>query len=182
VSYVGELGWEQWAPAEYGQKLWETLWAAGEDLDVRPMGGGALESMRLEKGYRLWGTDIDTDANPYEAGLPFAVDMDTEFVGREALAAAKEEGVDNRITPLTLDDSTDIVLSGRPVLKDGEAIGYVQAGDFGYSIGESVAYTYLPSEHAEAGTSVRIRCEGKTYDATVRDEPLFDPGRDRIIR
>ncbi|QIO24667.1 FAD-dependent oxidoreductase [Haloarcula sp. JP-L23] len=182
VSYVGELGWELWTPTEYGQRLWETLWEAGQDLDVRPMGGGALSSMRLEKGFRLWGTDIDTDSNPFEAGLPFAVDMDTDFVGKEALESAKADGIDNRITPLTLDDSSDIMLSGRPVLKDGEAIGYVQAGDYGYSIGESIAYTYVPSEHAEAGTSVQIQCEGETYDATVRDEPLFDPGREKILR
>jgi glycine cleavage system aminomethyltransferase T/glycine/D-amino acid oxidase-like deaminating enzyme len=181
VSYVGELGYELWTPVEYGQQLWETLWKAGQDLDVRPMGGGALSSMRLEKGYRLWGNDIDTDANPFEAGLPFAVDMDTDFVGREALAQAKAAGIDNRITPLTLDDSTDILLGGRPVLTDGEAIGYVQAADFGYSIGESVAYTYVPSEYAEAGTSVQIRCEGQLYDATIRDEPLFDPAREKIL-
>ncbi|OYR43531.1 FAD-dependent oxidoreductase [Halorubrum sp. Hd13] len=182
VSYVGELGWELWAPSEYGQRLWETLSEAGRDLDVRPMGGGALESMRLEKGFRLWGTDIDTDSNPYEAGLPFAVDMDTDFVGREALQAAREDGIDDRIVPLTLDDSTDVMLSGRPVMIDGEAQGYVQAGDYGYSIGESVAYTYLPDEYAEAGTSVQIRCEGETYDATVRGEPLFDAERDKILR
>ena len=182
VSYVGELGWELWAPTEYGRRLWETLWEAGQDLGVRPMGGGALESMRLEKGFRLWGTDIDTDSNPYEAGLPFAVDTDTDFVGREALQAARADGIDSRIVPLTLDDSTDIVSSGRPVLVDGEAQGYVQAGDYGYSIGESIAYTYLPDEYAEAGTSVRIRCEGETYDATVRGEPLFDAERDKILR
>jgi glycine cleavage system aminomethyltransferase T/glycine/D-amino acid oxidase-like deaminating enzyme len=182
VSYVGELGWELWAPVEYADRLWDQLWEAGQDLDVRPMGGGALSSMRLEKGYRLWGTDIDTDANPFEAGLPFAVDMDTDFIGREALAEARETGIDSKATPITLDESTDILLSGRPVLKDGEAVGYVQAADFGYSIGASIAYTYLPSEYAEAGTDVQVLCEGETYDATVRDEPLFDPGREKIVR
>ncbi len=182
VSYVGELGWELWAPVEYADRLWDQLWEAGQDLDVRPMGGGALSSMRLEKGYRLWGTDIDTDANPFEAGLPFAVDMDTDFIGREALAEARETGIDSKATPITLDESTDILLSGRPVLKDGEAVGYVQAADFGYSIGASIAYTYLPSEYAEAGTDVQVLCEGETYDATVRNEPLFDPGREKIVR
>jgi glycine cleavage system aminomethyltransferase T len=182
VSYVGELGWELWAPVEYGAKLWETLEAAGEDLDVRPMGGGALESMRLEKGYRLWGTDVDTDVTPFEAGLRFAVDTETEFVGKAALEAARESGPDSRITPLTLDDSTDVLLSGRPVRADGETLGYVQAADYGYSIGESIAYTYVPETYAEAGTAVTVECEGERYDATVRDEPLFDPGRDRIIR
>ncbi|WP_293031960.1 FAD-dependent oxidoreductase [Natronococcus sp.] len=182
LSYVGELGWELWAPTEYAQKLWDTLWEAGQDLGVRPMGAGAVESMRLEKGFRLWGTDVDTDVNPYEAGLPFAVDLDTDFIGKEALVEAKDEGIDNRVACLTLDDSTDVALGGRPVTKNGDALGYVQAGDYGYSIGESIAYTYLPSEYAETGTSVRIECEGRSYDATVRDEPLFDPGRDKIIR
>ncbi|MFB6102221.1 MAG: FAD-dependent oxidoreductase [Haloplanus sp.] len=182
VSYVGELGWELWAPSEYGARLWETLWEAGQDLNVRPMGGGALESMRLEKGYRLWGTDIDTDSNPFAAGLSFAVDMDTDFVGRDALQQVREDGVDSRLVPLTLDDSTDIVMGGRPVTKDGASLGYVLAGDFGYSIGESIAYAYLPDEYATAGTDVRIECEGEAYDATVRDEPLFDPEREKLLR
>ncbi|SNR52213.1 GcvT family protein [Halorubrum vacuolatum] len=182
VSYVGELGWELWAPAEYGRRLWETLWEAGDDLDVRPMGGGALSSMRLEKGYRLWGADIDTDANPFEAGLPFAVDMDTDFIGKEALEAARADGIENRITPITVDDSTDILLTGRPVCDGEETLGYVQAANYGYSIGESIAYTYVPSEYAEAGTSLQVHCEGEVYDATVRDEPLFDPGRNKLIR
>jgi len=184
VSYVGELGWELWTPTEYGRRLWEVLEDAGEDLDVRPMGGGALESMRLEKGFRLWGTDIDTDSNPFEAGLGFAVDMDTDFVGKEALERAREDGIDSHIVPVTLDDSTDVALSGRPVLdaEGEETLGYVQAGDYGYSIGESVAYTYVPSEYADPGTDVRVACEGETYDATVREEPLFDPGREKLIR
>jgi glycine cleavage system aminomethyltransferase T len=182
VSYAGELGWELWAPAAYGQKLWDTLYDAGSDLGVRPMGGGALESMRLEKGFRLWGTDIDSDVNAFEAGLPFAVDMETEFIGKDALEQVRDSGVDKRIVPLTLDDSTDIMLSGRPVVVDGATRGYVQAGSYGYSIGESIAYTYLPTEYAGYGTAVEIRCEGETYDATVREEPLFDPGREKIIR
>jgi len=182
VSYAGELGWELWAPAAYGQQLWDTLWDAGSDLGVRPMGGGALESMRLEKGFRLWGTDIDTDVNAFEAGVPFAVDMETEFIGREALQQARASGIEKRIVPLTLDDSTDIVLSGRPVVVDGRTRGYVQAGDYGYSIGESIAYTYLPADYAQHGTAVEIHCEGETYDATVREEPLFDAAREKLIR
>jgi len=146
------------------------------------MGGGALESMRLEKGYRLWGTDIDSDADPFSAGLGFAVDMDTDFVGREALTEVQASGPDSRLTPLTLDDSTDVVLGGRPVLDGDESLGYVVAGDYGYSVGESIAYAYLPSEYADAGTAVQVMCEGATYDATVRDEPLFDAGRSKIRR
>jgi glycine cleavage system aminomethyltransferase T len=146
------------------------------------MGGGALESMRLEKGYRLWGTDIDTDATPDEAALGFAVDTDTEFVGKAALESAREAGIDRQLTPLTLDGTTDVALPGRPVTADGDTLGYVQAGDYGYSLGASIAYASVPIEYAEAGTAVTVECEGKQYDATVRDEPLFDPGRDKIIR
>jgi glycine cleavage system aminomethyltransferase T len=182
VSYVGELGWELWVPAEYGTRLWETLWEAGRDLDVRPMGAGALESMRLEKGYRLWGTDVDTDTDPLAAGLSFAVDMDTAFVGREALRRKRESGIERRIVPFTLDDSTDRLLSGRPVERDGETLGYVQAGDYGYSVGASIGYAYVPTQHAEPGTAVRVTCEGETYDATIRTEPLFDPEREKLLR
>jgi glycine cleavage system aminomethyltransferase T/glycine/D-amino acid oxidase-like deaminating enzyme len=182
VSYVGELGWELWSPSEYGQKLWNTLWKAGQDLDVRPMGAGALESMRLEKGFRLWGTDIDTDVDPLTAGLPFAVDFDTDFIGKDALIERKEDGLDSRVACLTLDDSSDIMLSGRPVMKDGDTVGYVQAGGYGYSVGESIVYTYLPTDLAESGTRVRVLCEGERYEATVRDEPLFDSDREKIIR
>jgi glycine cleavage system aminomethyltransferase T/glycine/D-amino acid oxidase-like deaminating enzyme len=182
VSYVGELGWELWAPVEYGARLWETLWDAGQDLDIRPMGDGALESMRLEKGYRLWGTDIDTDVNPFEAGLPFAVDMETDFIGQAALDNQGQRQPQNKITPLTIDNSTDIMLSGRPVSHNGSVKGYVQAGSYGYSVDASIAYTYLPATVAEAGTSVTIQCEGQEYDATVRDEPLYDAAREKITR
>jgi len=182
VSYVGELGWELWAPVEYGERLWETLWEAGQDLDIRPMGAGALESMRLEKGYALWGTDIDTGATPDAAGLSFAVDLETDFVGKEGVQADRAEGIDSVLTPITLDNSTDILSSGRPIHADGTAVGYVQAADFGYTIGESIVYAYLPTTYADAGTNVQIQCEGENYEATVRDEPLFDQEREKIIR
>ena len=182
VSYVGELGWELWTPTEYGARLWETLWEAGQDLDVRPMGGGALESMRLEKGFRLWGTDLDTDSDPFAAGLSFAVDMDTDFIGKDALEDVQATGPDSRLVPMTLDDSTDVVFGGRPVLDGDSALGYVVAGDYGYSVGQSIAYAYLPEDDTAPGTAVQILCEGSTYDATVREEPLFDPGRDKILR
>jgi glycine cleavage system aminomethyltransferase T/glycine/D-amino acid oxidase-like deaminating enzyme len=182
VSYVGELGWELWAPVEYGERLWETLWEAGQDLDIRPMGAGALESMRLEKGYALWGTDIDTGATPDAAGLSFAVDLETDFVGKEGVQADRAEGIDSVLTPITLDNSTDILSSGRPIHVDDTAVGYVQAADFGYTIGESIVYAYLPTTYADAGTNVQIQCEGENYEATVRDEPLFDQEREKIIR
>ena len=181
VSYVGELGWELWAPVEYGDRLWQLLADAGADLDVRPMGAGALESMRLEKGYRLWGTDIDTDATPVEAGLQFAVDLDTEFIGRDAVAAVAAEGAATSIVPITLDADPTIMLTGRPIYAEGTQISYVQAADYGYSIGASIVYAYLPTAYTDPGTAVSIHSEGQEYPATVREEPLFDPQRAKLL-
>ena len=95
ISYVGELGWEIYAPTEFGAELWDTLWRAGEPLGAVACGGGAYDSLRLEKGYRLWGQDIDEEHNAYEAGLGWLVRLGKgDFIGREAAARIKEEGVD----------------------------------------------------------------------------------------
>src|SRR5262249_39097038 len=93
ISYVGELGWEIYAPTEYGLRLWDTLWEAGEPQGVAPLGGGAFDSLRLEKGYRLWGADIHSEFNPYEAGLGFAVRLNKgDFIGRAAVSRGKGAG------------------------------------------------------------------------------------------
>lgn len=182
VSYVGELGWELYAPMEYGAQLWDLVWEAGEEYGVVAMGDATLNSMSLEKGFRLWGTDITPEYNPYEAGIGFAVDLDTEFVGREALLEVEENGIDQRIVPLTLDEPGAVVDTGRPVVADGDVIGYTARADYGYSIDAGIAYSYLPTTYAEAGRSVEIEYENRAYEATVRDEPLFDPDRERILR
>ena len=182
VSYVGELGWELYAPTEYGSKLWDLVWEAGQDHGVVAMGDGALNSMSLEKGFRLWGTDITPEYNPYEAGIGFAVDLDTDFVGKEALQAAKETGIDRQITPITLDDPGTVVETGHPVVVDGDVLGYTARTDYGYTIDAGIAYAYLPTEYTEAGQSVEIEYENRRHPATVRSEPLFDPDGEKIRR
>ena len=184
VSYVGELGWELYAPTEYGGRLWELIWEQGQDHGMVALGNGAfLGSMRLEKGYRLWGTDITPEYDPYEAGIAFAVDLEKdEFIGREALVEAKESGLDRRITPMTLDAPGEVVDTGKPILDGDEVIGHVKAADYGYSIDAGIAYGYVPSEYADPGVGLEIQYEGECYPATVEEEPLFDPERERIIR
>lgn len=181
VSYIGELGWELYAPTEYGGRLWDLVWEAGEDHGMVPLGNGAfLGSLRLEKGYRLWGTDVTPEYDPYEAGMGFAVDRETEFVGKTALEGASDP--ERTLTPLTLDERGAVVDSGKPIY-DGEAlVGYVNAADYGYSIDAGIAYGYLPPEYAEEGTGLEIAYEGERYPATVASEPLFDPGREKILR
>jgi aminomethyltransferase len=174
VSYAGELGWELYTPSEYGERLWEHVMEAGEEYDIRPYGNGALNALRIEKGFRLWGKDLHTEHNPYEAGLGWAVDLDTDFVGKEAVAAAADgDNIDHEVACLTLDDPEATVLDNRPVLKDGEKIGYLHSAEYGYSVGACVAYTYLPPEYAEPGTEVEVLYEGDHYPATVREEPLL---------
>lgn len=181
VSYVGELGWELYAPTEYGGKLWELLWEAGQDHGMVPLGNGAfLGSLRLEKGYRLWGTDTTPEYNPYEAGIGFAVDLGTDFIGKEALIEAKESGVSRKIVPMTLDDG--VVDSGMPIFDDEEIVGHVKAADYGYSIDTGIAYGSLPIEYTEPGVSLTVQFEGKPHSATVAEEPLYDPDREKILR
>jgi aminomethyltransferase len=175
LSYAGELGWELYTPSEYGERLWEHVMEAGEEYDIRPYGNGALNSLRIEKGFRLWGKDLHTEHNPYEAGLGFAVDLDTDFIGKEAVAAAAEgDNIRHEVAPLTLDDPEAVVLDNRPVFAPGEdeTLGYLHSAEYGYEAGACVAYTYLPPEYAEPGTEVEILYEGERYAATVREEPL----------
>ena len=173
VSYAGELGWELYTPSEYGERLWEHLLEAGEDYGLRPYGNGALDSLRIEKGFRLWGKDLHTEHNPYEAGLGWAVDLDTEFIGKEAVAAAANgDNIDHEVACLTLDDEDAVVLDDKPVFDGDDVIGYLHSAEYGYTVGACVAYTYLPPEYAEPGTEVEILYEGERYAATVREEPL----------
>lgn len=183
VSYIGELGWELYAPTEYGGRLWELLWEQGQDHGMVALGNGAfLGSMRLEKGYRLWGTDITPEHDPYEAGIGFAVDLDKEaFIGKEALVETKETGTTRKIVPMTLEDSSEVVDAGKPILDGEEIIGHVKAAEYGYSIDAGIAYGYLPTEYAEPGVSLTIQYEGERYSVTVAEEPLFDPSRERVM-
>ena len=123
ISYVGELGWEIYAPTEFGAALWDTLWAAGEAVGAVACGGGAYDSLRLEKGYRLWGQDIDEEHNAYEAGLGWAVRLGKgDFIGRDAAARVKEAGVTRRLCCLVTDDPSVLLVGKEPVF-DGERRG-----------------------------------------------------------
>jgi glycine cleavage system aminomethyltransferase T/glycine/D-amino acid oxidase-like deaminating enzyme len=181
VTFVGELGWELYAPAEYGLRLWETLVDAGGD-ELTVAGYRAIESMRLEKAYRVWSTDVTPETNPYEAGLGFAVKLDKPggFVGDEALRRVKAEGVRRRLACLVLDDPREVVLGGEPVLAGEEVLGPVTSGGFGYSVEASIAYAYLPVEAAVAGTRVAADLFGVRQPATVVKAPLLDPQGTRM--
>ena len=182
VTYVGELGWELYCPTEYGIGLWRALWEAGEPHGMVAGGYRAIDSMRLEKGYRVWGADITPDETPYEGGVGFCVKLDKEggFIGRDALAKAKEEGPRTKLCCITLADPRSVALGNEPVRVGGEIVGRVTTGGYGYTIGSSIAYAYVPPEHADTGTAVEIEIFGEWIEGEVATEPLYDPKGERI--
>jgi glycine cleavage system aminomethyltransferase T/glycine/D-amino acid oxidase-like deaminating enzyme len=177
LSYVGELGWELYASAELGLRLWDVLWDAGQRPGVIAAGRSAFDSLRLEKGYRSAGVDMTTEHDPYEAGLGFAV-RPGEYPGAAALAG--RENPIRRLVPLLLDDRSRVVLGKEPVFLDGAAAGYVTSAAYGYSIEASIAYAWLPANAAAPGTAVQIEYFGERLGAVVAAEPLFDPDRTRM--
>jgi 4-methylaminobutanoate oxidase (formaldehyde-forming) len=175
VTFVGEHGWELYAPAEYGARLWSELWAAGVSFGLVAGGYRAIESMRLEKGYRVWGTDITPETTPYEAGLGFCVKLDKEggFEGRDALAAAKDRGPTRKMCAIVLDDPRKVVLGSEPVVVDGRVSGRVTSGGYGYTVGKSIVYAYLEIADAVPSTPVTIDLFGEWVPGAVVKEPVF---------
>jgi 4-methylaminobutanoate oxidase (formaldehyde-forming) len=179
VTYVGELGWELYCPMEFGLRLWDTIWEAGRELGL--VGGGykAIDSLRLEKGYRVWGSDVTPENTPFEAGLGFAVKLDKgEFIGREALLARTEP--ERRLACLVLEDPRAVALGSEPVRVQGEIVGRVTSGGYGYTVERSIAYAYLPTAAAAVGTGVEVEIFGEWIAGSVVGEPLFDPKGERI--
>jgi 4-methylaminobutanoate oxidase (formaldehyde-forming) len=184
VTFVGELGWEVYVPTEYGAAVWQALWDAGVPHGLVACGYKAIDSLRAEKGYRYWGSDVTPDENPYEAGLGFAVKLDDanglprHFVGRAALLEAGEP--ERRLACLRLADRHRLVLGNEPVRVGGESVGRVTSGGIGYSVDASLAFAYLPSDAVVPGTKVEVLVFGDWVRAEVVAEPAFDPEGQRI--
>ncbi|MGA2528684.1 MAG: FAD-dependent oxidoreductase [Acidimicrobiales bacterium] len=180
VTFVGELGWELYYPSEFALRLWDTLMSAGAPHGLVPGGYKAIESLRLEKGYRVWGSDVTSADTPFEAGLGFAVKLDKEvgFIGQEALLAAPAPM--RRLACLVLDDPRSLVLGSEPVRVDGSPVGRVTSGGYGYSVGQSIAYAYLPAAEVEPTRRVEVGIFGRFVGAEVVAEPVFDPRSLRV--
>lgn len=188
VTYVGELGWEFYCPMEYGLRLWDTLWEAGQSEGLVAGGYKAIESMRLEKGYRYWSGEISPDYTPYESGLGFAVKLDKDsstgspqdFIGKEALIKQKADGIKKKLCTITLSDDRTVVMGKEPIRSGAKLVGWVASGGFGYSVKKSIAYAYLPMEYAQAGTKLEIECFGEQVGAEVAQAILWDAKGERI--
>ncbi len=182
ISYVGELGWELYGPTEMGERLWDILWEAGEPHGIVAAGMGAFDSLRLEKGFRLWGQDLNIEHDPFEAGLSFAVRMDksSQIQAGTALERLLEQGPSRRLACLTLDDAARVVMGKEPIRADGRVVGYVTSANYGYSIGRGIAYGYLPAALAVEGTPVQVEYFDEPIAAHVSAEPLWDPKGERL--
>jgi glycine cleavage system aminomethyltransferase T/glycine/D-amino acid oxidase-like deaminating enzyme len=176
VTYVGEFGWELYCPSEYGLGLWRTLWESGQPAGLVAGGYRAIDSLRLEKGYRAWAADITPDDSPYEAGLDFCVAPDKDFDGSEALA---ERPVARRLRCVTLNEPRAVALGNEPVRVQGSVVGRVTSGGYGYAVQRSIAYAYLPPE-VEIGAHVEIDIFGEWVSGEVAPEPLYDPDGSRL--
>ncbi len=181
LTYVGELGWEFYSPMEYGQRLWDTLWEAGQAEGIVAAGYRAIDSLRLEKGYRYWSADISPDYTPFEAGLGFVVKLQkSDFIGRAALLKQKEAGRQQKLCCLTLADNTAIAIGREPVRSGDTVVGWITSGGYGYTVAKSIAYAYLPLDYASPGTPLNVDILGERIEAVVQQEPLWDPEGARI--
>jgi len=187
VTYVGELGWELHVPIGAAGVVFDALMAAGAPFGIRPVGYRALESLRLEKGYRAWGSDITPNDTPFEAGLGWAVKLrkDTDFLGRSALEGAKDEPRRKAFAGFTVDDP-EIVLVGREtILRDGKPVGYLTSGGYGYTLAKNIGYGYvrraegIDDAFLRSGRYELVVAMERT-PATIHLEPLYDPAGARV--
>lgn len=181
-SYVGELGWELQTTAEYGQRLWDTIFQAGKIHGLIAAGRGAFNALRLEKGYRTYGTDMNTEHNPYEAGLAGAIRASKweDYVGKAALERVSKKQPTRRLRCLTVNDGRSMVLGKEPVFHNGKAVGYVTSAAFGFTVRKPIAYAWLPGSLGE-GAGVEIEYFGRRIKATVAADPLYDPDNKRLL-
>jgi 4-methylaminobutanoate oxidase (formaldehyde-forming) len=179
IGYVGELGWELHIPSEYAPHVYDLLRETGEVHGIRDAGYRAIDSCRMEKGYLYWSSDITPDYTPYEAGLGFRVNLKKpDFIGRDVLAAQKEKGVTRKLCTFALEQPVP-VYGGEAVLHGGKVVGVTTSGNFGYTIGRSIAFAYLPIE-LTGERSFEIEAFGEVSAAIRHDGPLYDPENKRL--
>ncbi len=187
VTYVGELGWELHAPLAGLGAVFDALMEAGEPYGIAPVGYRALESLRLEKGYRAWGSDITPNDTPFEAGLGWAVKLksNADFVGREAVASIAAAPLKKRLMSFTVDDPAVVLLGRETILRDGEFAGYLSSGGYGYTIGRPIGLGYVrrsqgvADEWLAAGRYELVVAKERVK-ASLHTKPLYDPDGARV--
>ena len=188
VTYVGELGWEIYVPAEFAAGVFDVLTQDGSDRSPHLAGYHALNSLRMEKGYRHWGHDITPDDTPLEAGLGFAIAWNKPdgFIGKDALVRQRETGVSRRLVQLALEDSDKLLYHNEPIWRDGALVGETSSGMWGHTLQQSLALGYVANHdgiadagYIDAGT-YEIEVAGQRLPARVSLQPFYDPKSLRV--
>ncbi len=185
VSYVGELGWELYVPAEMAGHAFETLWEAGQDVGLKLCGMHMMDSCRIEKAFRHFGHDITCEDHVVDAGLSFAVDMNkAEFIGKAAVAERKQAGPENRMVQFLLEDPEPLLFHNEPIVRDGEYVGYLSSGNYGHHLGGAIGMGYVPSKGEKAAdvlsSTYEIDVMGTKVKATASLKPMYDPKSERV--
>ena len=182
VNFVGELGWELHHPIEYQNHIFDALFEAGEEFGLKPFGIRAMDSMRLEKSYRMVGTELSIEYSAYESAMDRFIKPDKgEFLGRDALLASRDKGPGSLLVTLSVDGVEDAdALGNNALLVDGNIVGRATSGGYGFRVGKSLALGMVAPEYAAPGTVLGIEILGKTYPATVIPDSPFDPQNERL--
>lgn len=187
LTYVGELGYELHVPVEYARNVYLALLREGRGHGLAHAGYRAIESLRLEKGYRAWGADIGPDYNPLEAGLGFAVSLagERDFIGREALLAARDKPLARRLACFTVDDPAVVLLGRETILRNGQRVGWLSSAGYGYTVGCNIGYGYVRNADGVdddylVGGEYQLEVATEKVAASVRLEPLYDPQMKRV--
>ncbi|MFV1462888.1 MULTISPECIES: GcvT family protein [unclassified Phaeobacter] len=185
VTYVGELGWEIYIPAEMSGHAFETLWEAGQDMGLKPCGMHMMDSCRIEKGFRHFGHDITCEDNVIDAGLGFAVAVGKDdFIGKAAVLERKESGPKNRMVQFKLTDPEPLLFHNEPIIRDGKYVGYLSSGNYGHTLGAAIGMGYVPCEGESAadvlGSVYEIDVCGMKVKAEASLKPMYDPKSERV--
>ncbi len=191
VTYVGELGWELYIPTEFARHVFDLVIAAGEPLGLRLAGVHAMDTLRLEKGYRHFGHDVGDEDHVLEAGLGFAVKVDKprgafgDFLGRDAVLRKREEGVTRRLLQFRLRDPEPLLFHAEPIIASGEIDGYLTSGGYGHTLGTAIGMGYVTCSPGAPVSEVcaqpfEIEIAGRRYTACATNKPLYDPSGARI--
>ena len=182
VNFVGELGWELHHPIEYQNHIFDALMAAGAEFGLKPFGIRAMDAMRLEKSYRMVGTEMSIEYAALESGLDRFVQLQKpDFIGREGLLAWQEKGFANSFVTLEITGTTDRdVIGGNPIYRDGQLVGRATSGGYGFRLGKSLALAMVSPDCSDLGTSLEIDILGDRFAAEIIEESPFDPANERL--
>ena len=182
VNFVGELGWEIHSPIEVQNHIFDTLMDAGKDLGLKPFGIRAMDSLRIEKSYKLIGTELSIEYAGYESGIDrFIHPNKGQFIGRDALVQWREKGFENSFVTLEVHGVKDAdVLGNNPIYADGKVIGRATGGNFGFRVNKSLALAMVNPAHSEVGTKLKIDILGDMFDVTVIPESPYDPDNQKL--